>query len=607
MKSLLRTLSYLKRHWLAALGAYVSLLASTAAGLIMPRLIESAIDQGIRERNLSLALWLALGMVALATGRALFTFLQGYLSEKASQGVAYDLRNALYAKLQSLSFSYYDRAQTGQLMTRATSDVDLVRMFTGMGFLQMLNAVVMLIGSLVALFAINWRLALVSMFIIPLAMVVFGIFATRARPMFIRVQQKLSALNTVLQENLAGVRVVKAFAREPYELERYARSNQELLTENLRVFTMMAFVIPTIFLIANWGTLSVTWYGGLQVIADQLTIGELVAFNTYLFMVMMPIGMLGMIAGMISQAAASAERVFEILDAESEVKEAPDAIPLPPIAGRVAFEHVTFRYFGSGETVLREVSFVAEPGQTVALLGATGSGKSTIINLIPRFYDVTSGRVTIDGYDVRDVTLESLRSQIGIVLQETTLFTGTIRENIAFGRPEATDEEIIAAAKAAEAHEFIMSFTDGYDTQVGERGVTLSGGQKQRIAIARALLMNPRILILDDSTSSVDFETEQRIQQALARLMKNRTSFVIAQRIATVLNADQILVLDKGRVVARGTHEELMETSPIYVEIYYSQLHGERELPAFAEEPALRCPKSCQVRRTGLDRTSPAE
>ena len=429
MKSLLRTLSYLKRHWLAALGAYVSLLTSTAAGLIMPRLLESAIDQGIRDRNLQLALWLALGMVALAIGRALFTFLQGYLSEKASQGVAYDLRNAIYAKLQSLSFSYYDRAQTGQLMTRATSDVDLVRMFTGMGFLQMLNAVVMLIGSLVALFAINWRLALVSMFIIPLAMVVFGIFATRARPMFIRVQQKLSALNTVLQENLAGVRVVKAFAREPYELERLARSNRELLTENLRVFTMMAFVIPTIFLIANLGTLSVTWYGGLQVIVDQLTIGELVAFNTYLFMVMMPVGMLGMIAGMISQAAASAERVFEILDAESEVKESPDAIPLPPIAGRVAFENVTFRYFGSGENVLSDVSFIAEPGQTVALLGATGSGKSTIINLIPRFYDVTSGRVTIDGYDVREVTLESLRSQIGIVLQETTLFSGTIREN----------------------------------------------------------------------------------------------------------------------------------------------------------------------------------
>jgi ATP-binding cassette subfamily B multidrug efflux pump len=576
MKSLFRTLGYLRQHWLVTLGAYASLLIATGASLIMPLLIETVIDRGIRDRNLQLATWVSLGMVALAAGRALFTFLQGYLSEKASQGVAYDLRNALYAKLQSLSFSYYDRAQTGQLMTRATSDVDLVRMFTGMGFLQMLNAVVMLVGSLVALFAINWRLALVSMFIIPLSLVVFGVFATRARPMFIRVQQKLSALNTVLQENLAGVRVVKAFAREPYEAERFAQSNRELLVENLKVFTLMAFVMPTIFLIANLGTLSVTWYGGLQVIGEQLTIGELVAFNTYLFMVMMPVGILGMIAGMISQAAASAERVFEILDTESEVTDAPDAIPLPPIEGHVAFENVTFRYFGSGETVLSEVSLVAEPGQAVALLGATGSGKSTIINLIPRFYDVTAGRVTIDGCDVRDMTLESLRSQIGIVLQETTLFTGTIRENIAFGRPNATDEEIIAAAKAAEAHEFIMSFADGYETQVGERGATLSGGQKQRISIARALLMNPRILILDDSTSSVDFETEQRIQQALDKLMEGRTSFVIAQRIATVLNADQILALDKGRIVARGTHEELIETSPIYAEIYYSQLHGEQ-------------------------------
>lgn len=580
MKSLFRTLSYLKRHWLVALGAYASLLVATGTSLVMPRLIESVIDRGIRDHNLRLAIWVSLGMVALAAGRALFSFLQGYLSEKASQGVAYDLRNAIYAKLQGLSFSYYDRAQTGQLMTRATSDVDLVRVFTGMGFLQMLNAVVMLIGSLVALFVINWRLALISMLIIPLALAMFWVFATRARPMFTRVQRKLSALNIVLQENLAGVRVVKAFAREPYEAERFTRSNRELLAENLKIFTLLALVVPLIFLVANLGTLTVTWYGGLQVIGNKLTIGELVAFNTYLFMVMMPIGMLGMIAGMISQAGASAERVFEILDTESEVTDAPDARPLPSIKGQVAFENVSFRYFGSGENVLSDVSFVAEPGQTVALLGATGSGKSTIINLIPRFYDVTTGRVTIDGHDVRDVTIESLRSQIGIVLQETTLFTGTIRENIAFGRPDATDEEIIAAAKAAEAHDFITSFTDGYNTQVGERGVTLSGGQKQRISIARALLMDPRILILDDSTSSVDFETEQRIQQALDKLMKGRTSFVIAQRIATALNADQILVLDKGQVVARGTHEELIEISPIYAEIYHSQLHGEREVVA---------------------------
>jgi ATP-binding cassette subfamily B multidrug efflux pump len=341
----------------------------------------------------------------------------------------------------------------------------------------------------------------------------------------------------------------------------------------------MAFLFPTLFLVFNLSTLAIYWYGGFQVIGGDLTVGQLVAFNTYLMMVMMPVGVLGMIATMISRAAASAERIFEILDAQSEVADAPDAQPLPPIEGRVAFEDVRFRYFSGskdGEWVLDGVSFVAEPGQTVALLGATGSGKSTIINLIPRFYDVSEGRITVDGHDVRDVTIESLRSQIGIVLQEATLFTGTVRDNIAFGKPEATMEEIIAAAKVAEAHEFIMGFPKGYNTEVGERGVTLSGGQKQRVAIARALLLDPRILILDDSTSSVDFATEERIQQALEELMKGRTSFVIAQRISTVLNADQILVLDKGRVVARGIHEELMEYSPIYAEIYYSQLHGEK-------------------------------
>ena len=619
MRPLSRVLGHLRKYWLVTVGAYVSLLIVTAGNLVTPRLIEVVIDRGITDKNMSVILWTAMGLVALALGRSLFQFAQGYLSERASQGVAYDLRNALYAKIQSLSFSYHDQAQTGQLLTRATNDVELVRMFTGMGFLQFLNSVVMLIGSLILLFAMNWRLALVTVAILPLVLGLFSFFGLKARPMFSRVQKKLSALNTILQENLAGVRVVKAFAREPFEAERFGKGNQELLDEFLKVGRLMAFLFPTLFLVFNLSTLAVYWYGGFQVIGEDLTVGQLVAFNTYLMMVMMPVGVLGMIATMISRAAASAERIFEILDTQSEVADAPDAQPLPSIEGLVAFEDVRFRYFasskdrqveisapdrsvtgqparsrtarlsspksrrergtassGEGEWVLDGVSFVAEPGQTVALLGATGSGKSTIINLIPRFYDVSQGRITVDGHDVRDVTIESLRSQIGIVLQEATLFTGTVRDNIAFGKPEATVEEIVAAAKAAEAHEFIVGFPDGYDTEVGERGVTLSGGQKQRIAIARALLLDPRILILDDSTSSVDFSTEERIQQALDELMKGRTNFVIAQRISTVLNADQILVLDKGRIVARGTHEELMESSPIYAEIYYSQLHGEK-------------------------------
>lgn len=588
MKALLRAVGYVRRYWGTAMGALLSLVAVSGIGLVIPALIQRIIDEGIRDRNLRLIIMLSAAMLGLALIRGVFSFLQGYLSEKTSQGVAFDLRNELYAKIQSLSFSYHDQAQTGQLMTRATSDVEAVRMFTGMALFQLISALVMLIGSLVILFSLNWRLALVPLGIVPLTLALVLSFASRARTFFMAVQQKLANLNTVLQENLAGVRVVKAFAREPYEAERYAAKNVELLQENIRVGKIISFIFPTVFLIANLGNLGIVWFGGNQAIDGTLSIGELVAFNSYLMMVFFPVITLGFISGMMSRSAASAERVFEILDAKSEVVEAPDAIPLPPIKGRVEFQNVSFRYFAASEYVLQDISFVAEQGQTVALLGATGSGKSTIINLIPRFYDVSEGAILVDGYDVRKVKIESLRSQIGIVLQETTLFTGTIRDNIAFGRPEATEEEVIAVAKAAAAHDFIMSFPQGYDTPVGERGVTLSGGQKQRIAIARALLTDPRILILDDSTSSVDLETEYRIQQALDRLMKGRTSFVIAQRISTVLNAHQILVLDKGQIVARGIHEELLANSPIYAEIYYSQLQPSAELegvPTIANSP----------------------
>jgi len=462
-------------------------------------------------------------------------------------------------------------------MTRATNDVELVRQFTGMGFLQLLNAIMLLFGSVAFLVSMNWQLTLIVLLIVPLALGLFGFFTSRARPMFTVVQEKLSSLNTILQENLAGVRVVKAFAREPYEVDRFRDFNVDLRESQVRVGKMLASVIPLIFAIANLGTLAVIWLGGLQVIGGALTIGELVAFNAYLLMLMMPVGILGMILTMISRAGASAERILEVLSAQVEVKEKPNATPLPAIRGRVAFERVSFRYFSSSEKVIDDVSFVVEPGQTVALLGATGSGKSTIINLIPRFYDVTEGRIKVDDYDVRDITIESLRSQIGIVLQETTLFSGKIRDNITFGRPDAPLEEVIAAAKAANAHDFIIDFPDEYETWVGERGVTLSGGEKQRIAIARALLMNPRILILDDSTSSVDMATEGRIQYALEELMRDRTSFIIAQRISTVRNAGQILILDGGRLVAQGTHEELMETSPIYADIYHSQLYGDSD------------------------------
>jgi len=574
VKYLWRALGYLKRYLLLAVSTFLSLIIASVTRLVIPRLTQTIIDNGIAVERMDVVLWAAVGMVGMAIAGSVFSFLQGVLSARTAQGVAYDLRNQLYAKIQSLSFSYHDRAQTGQLLTRATSDVEMVRMFVGMGFIQLLSAILMMVGSIALLFATDWQLALIMLVLVPLTFGIFAFFASKARPLFMQIQRRLADLNTVLQENLVGVRVVKAFAREPYEAHRYAQANRNLFDLNLVVGRLMATAIPLIFLIANLSLLSVYWLGGYQAIAGHLSAGRLVAFANYMMMAFFPMLMLGMIMAMVSQAGASAERVFEILDARSEVVEKPDAVELPLLQGKVVFEQVNFRYFSGGEPVLKDVSFTAEPGQAVALLGATGSGKSTIINLIPRFYDVTDGRVTIDGQDVRDVTLDSLRRQIGIVLQETTLFSGTIRENIAFGRPEASLEDIVVAAEAAEAHDFIMSLPEQYGAVVGERGVTLSGGQKQRIAIARALLLDPRILILDDATSSVDYETEYRIQRALERLMEGRTSFVIAQRIATVLNADQILVLERGEIVAQGTHEELLRESPIYAEIYYSQLGG---------------------------------
>jgi ATP-binding cassette subfamily B protein len=576
VRQLARTLSYLKRYWLWATGAFLSLVIASGTRLAIPRLTQAIIDEGITAGQRGVIIGAAFAIVGMAVAGSIFAFLQGILAARTAQGVAYDLRNELYKKIQSLSFSYHDRAQTGQLLTRATSDVEMVHRFVGMGVIHFVSAILMMCGSVALLILTDWQLALIMLFLMPLTFGIFGFFASRARPLFKKIQQRVADLNTVLQESLVGVRVVKAFAREPYEAQRYAQANRKLFDLNLVVGRLFAVGIPLIFLLSNLAQMAVYWIGGGQVIAEQISVGRVVAFTNYMMMAFFPMLMLGMIITMISQAGASAERVFEILDAKSEVVEKPDAVTLGDITGRISFEGVRFRYFGSGDMVLKDVNFVAEPGETIALLGATGSGKSTVINLIPRFYDVTGGRVRIDEQDVRDVTLESLRQQIGIVLQETTLFAGTIRENIAFGRLEASLEEVIAAAEAAEAHDFITGFSEGYNTPVGERGVTLSGGQKQRIAIARALLLDPRILILDDATSNVDYETELRIQRALDRLMAGRTSFVIAQRIATVLNADQILVLDEGQIVARGQHRTLLRESPIYAEIYYSQLEGER-------------------------------
>jgi ATP-binding cassette subfamily B multidrug efflux pump len=572
----------LRSYKAEASGAFVALLVASAASLATPQLIRIAIDDGIAPRSLSVILLAVGGLAAAALLRGLFQFLQGYLAERASQGVAYDLRNDLFARIERLGFSYYDRVETGQLVTRLTSDVEQIRTFSGSGVVQLAAAAVMLLGTTALLFSLNWRLALVALAIVPVIFVLLLRFVRRIGPLFRGVQQTLGRLNSVLQEDLAGIRVIRTFAREDYESSRYRSVNDELLEKNLTTVRTFSNNFPFVFLLANLGTLAIVLFGGLQVIGGSLTIGELVAFNTYLGFLLFPILTIGFLAAGISRAGASSQRVFEVLDAPLEVQDAPDAVTLPPISCRVGFDSVSFRYPGDEREILQDISFAAEPGQTVAILGTTGSGKSTLVNLIPRFYDVTSGSVKLDGHDVRDVTLASLRSQIGIVMQSPLLFSGSVRDNIAYGRPNATPEEVEAAARAARADEFIQGLPEGYDTVIGERGIGLSGGQRQRIAIARALLIDPRLLILDDSTSAVDAETEAAIQESLDRLMRDsyRTVFVIAQRASTVRDADQILVLDEGEVAAMGTHEELLSTSELYNEILGSQIYAEQPIVA---------------------------
>lgn len=584
MKGIRRALQYLRNYSLPAVGAFLSLLVVNAANLYTPQLLRQVIDDGITSMNMGRIWTLAGLLVAVAALRGVFNFLQGYLSEVTSQGIAYELRNAIFDRLQRLSFSYHDQSQTGKLMTRMTSDVELVRMFVGNGLLQLVSAVLLLVGTLVILFSMNALLTGIFLLMIPPILVVFFLFVRGIMPLSKTVQQKLGELNAVLQENLAGIRVVKAFAREDYEQQRFGVRNSEYLGDNLKLIRLFSSSFPLIFFIANLGVVGVVWVGGGQVIREMMSLGELVAFVGYQGFFLMPVFMLGFVGSAMSRAEASAQRLFEVMDAELEVKDKPGAQALPAIQGKVSFEGVGFRYAGSEQNVITDIRFEVQPNQTVAILGRTGSGKSTIINLIPRFYDVTEGRLCIDGVDVRDVTLESLRSQIGIVLQETTLFSGTLRENIAYGRPEASLEEVEAAARAAQVDDFVRELPDGYETMIGERGVGLSGGQKQRVAIARALLVNPRILIMDDSTSSVDSETEYKIQQALEQLRQGRTTFVIAQRISTVRSADLILLLDQGQLIAQGTHKELMDCCEIYAELLATQFGDQAELQAALEE-----------------------
>ncbi len=577
MKNLTRLLRYLRAYWQLLTGGFFALLFVSAANLASPQALQYAIDEGITPADTSV-LWVAvLVLLGLAAVRGLFSFAQTYWLELASQYAAYDMRNDLFEHIGRLSFSYHDQVQTGQVMTRITNDVDQVRLFMGNGFVQIVSAVLMLVGSATILLIMNWRLALVALAIVPLVSVVFVLFFRAVGPRFRAVQQKLGVLNTVLQETLAGIRVVKAFAREPYQQQRFGTANTDLLDETLFLRKAIAFAFPSIFFIANLGTLAIVWVGGLLAINNALTVGELVAFTTYLVFLVQPVLTIGFSATAIAQADASARRVHDVLDTPREVTDQPGAVLLPPVRGHVRFDDVSFCYHGSDTPSLAHASFEVLPGQTVAILGRTGAGKSSIINLLPRFYDVSAGRVLIDGYDVRDVTLESLRSQIGVVLQDTVLFSGTVHDNITYGRPDATDAEVEAAARAAQAHTFITELPDGYQTVIGERGVGLSGGQRQRIAIARTLLLDPALLVLDDSTSAVDAETEYHIQQALEPLLANRTAFVIAQRMSTIRNADLILLLERGVIVNQGTYDYLIENCGQFCELLDSQFGAPEE------------------------------
>ena len=592
---LLRCFRYLRPYTRMTVGAYLAMIAINALTLATPQIIRWIVDVGIEGQNMSLLGWAVAGLLGLTAVRGIVTYFQGRWTEVMSQGVAYDLRNALHSKLASLSFAYHDRTETGQLLSRAVQDVDRIRFLTGRAILRLIDSGVLLIGTTVILISMNPMLALLSLAMMPFLIHRAYEFGRRNRPLSVAIQQQVGVLTTQVEQALRGARVVKAFAQEERQSELFDEQNDAWFDLSAAAARLRSFNTPLLDFIANLGAVVVIWYGGTLVINGQLSLGELVAFSTYLGQLVPPVRRIGIIIPAISMAIASGERIFDILDAPSEVQDAPDAIPLPAVQGHVVFNHVSFGYLRRHK-VLDNVTFEAKPGEVIALLGATGSGKSSIINLIPRFYDPTEGSVTIDGYDLRKIQLQSLRDQVGIVLQETTLFAASIEENIAFGRPDASHDEVVEAAKAAQAHDFVMSMPNGYETAVGERGVTLSGGQKQRIAIARALLKDPRILILDDATASVDTETERQIQAALARLMLGRTSFVIAQRLSTVRMASLILVLEKGRIAAQGNHQELLQRSALYAEIFDRQLR-----PQAQDERLLAARVDLQPRPSAAD------
>ncbi|HHY97415.1 MAG TPA: ABC transporter ATP-binding protein [Firmicutes bacterium] len=547
-----------------------SLFASIGVGMIGPWLTKQLIDRIIVQGNHSLLIPLVFSLLGVTILRGVFNYLTWYGREKIGQLVVFDLREELYRHLHRLSFSYYDKARTGQLMSRLTGDVDQTRVLLSTGFTDLANSVVTFCWVFVMLLCLDWRLTLVSLAATPFLLWEVMKVHKRLFPAWLAFHQRMAALTTVLQENITGVRAVKAFARENYEIEKFEHENRSVMEQQLGLSRIWRTSFPFMDFLSGLSWTLLIWYGGREVILGRITLGTLVAFNGYLWSLIWPIRHLGWLVNVLGQAQTAAKRIFEILDSPPAVESRKDAIVLRDMKGHVRFENVSFSY-GDGPPILKNINLEVKPGETVAILGETGSGKTSLISLIPRFYDVTAGRVTVDGHDVRDLDLKSLRRNIGIALQETFLFSASIRDNIAYGKPDASDEEIIRASKIAQAHDFIMQLPEGYDTVVGERGVGLSGGQKQRVAIARAILTDPAILLLDDSTSSVDMETERHIEEALKEVMKGRTTFVIAHRFSTIMNADHIIVLKDGEIVEEGTHEELLRANGVYAEIYQIQ------------------------------------
>lgn len=577
MITLKRLLRYLTRYWFFLVLALLAMMINRVLSMAVPELSQRAIDVAIEQRRLGLLAFLALSIVGVTTLNGVFHFAQEYSLQYAAQKAIYDIRNAMYDHLQRLPFSFYDKSQTGQLISRATGDIDSLRRFFSFGMFNFISSIFIFVAVFVLCMMKSWQLSFLALSVMPFIGYSGARFGRIVRPKFTSLRQKFADVTIAIQENVTGARVVRTFAQEDYEIDKFSGQARGLLKLNLELTRLWSSYFPLMDFMSTLGIILILGFGGWQIMKGQLTLGEFVAFNMYLMMLMMPVRMLGFIINTSQEAIASGQRIFEILDTKSEVEESANAKLLPPIKGRITFENVSFGYETGGGLVLKNFSLDVQPGETVALLGATGSGKSTVINLVPRFYDPTSGKIAIDGTDIRDVTLESLRKQISIVLQETYLFSSSIKDNISYGRTDATMEQITASAKAANIHDFISSLPKGYDTHVGERGVTLSGGEKQRVAIARALLMDPRILILDDSTSSVDTETEHLIQNALETLMKGRTTFVIAQRLSTVKRADKIVVLEEGEIVEQGTHEELLEKGGIYAEIYEMQFRQQEE------------------------------